>query len=209
MKLFVPPLLFLLGILSIDAQPIMRDVFVQMPDTLLPTLNHNNRLDLIDFIDAGLETEVAGALNGGARLTELTPQVMKLHLSPRAEMQACLLPERDAVCVVHSVQASAWDSTIKFYDRQTWTLLPTDDFITLPTTTDFLTHPEGMTDQQYRNLLVQAGTPLIRADIRDGESIAFTYTSANESSHEYREQVKTYVTEELIVKLKVKNETGQ
>ena len=30
----------------------IRDVFRQMPDTVVPYLSQNNRLDLVDFVDA-------------------------------------------------------------------------------------------------------------------------------------------------------------
>jgi len=80
---------------TVTAQTSLRDIFIQMPDSLLPTLSRSDRLDLLDFIDANLTNEVPGALRGSARLTMLTPSVLKLRLSPHAEMQMCLLSAID------------------------------------------------------------------------------------------------------------------
>ena len=39
-----------------SAQDLMiRDVFKQMPDSLMPYLSQNNRLDFIDFLDANMK----------------------------------------------------------------------------------------------------------------------------------------------------------
>ena len=35
----------------------IRDVFKQMPDSLMPYLSQNNRLDFIDFLDANMKAE--------------------------------------------------------------------------------------------------------------------------------------------------------
>ena len=45
-KILIAILLFPL---TIQAQLTMRDVFLQMPDSLLPYLSQSNRLDLLDY----------------------------------------------------------------------------------------------------------------------------------------------------------------
>ena len=42
----------------------IRDVFKQMPDSLMPYLSQNNRLDFIDFLDANMKAEVKNRLGG-------------------------------------------------------------------------------------------------------------------------------------------------
>ena len=44
-------------------RPLMRDVFAQMPDSVLPAVTRNNRLDCIDFIDNNLEAKVRNAFD--------------------------------------------------------------------------------------------------------------------------------------------------
>lgn len=178
---------------TVTAQISLRDIFTQMPDSLLPTLSRSDRLDLLDFIDANLTNEVPGALRGSARLTMLTPSVLKLRLSPHAEMQMCLLSDQATVCVITSVEAGGWDSSVRFYNLG-WQMLDVEAYIDLPTTTDFIPRPDSMTDNDYRNLLVAAGIPFIKADINDASTISFTYTSGNNADAQSREKLKPYIT---------------
>lgn len=177
---------------AVTAQPSLRDIFTQMPDSLLPTLSRSDRLDLLDFIDANLTNEVPGALRGSARLTMLTPSVLKLRLSPHAEIQMCLLPDQSTLCLITSVEARAWDSSVRFYTLD-WQMLNTRDCITLPTTADFISRPVGMPESEYRNLLVTAGMPFIKADINDASTLSFTYTSGNDADAQCREKLKPYL----------------
>lgn len=189
-------LLIALSSVCMKAQNIS-EVFAQMPDTLLPVLSHNDRLDLIDFIEAGLDNTVSGSLHGHIRLTTLTPTVLKLTLGETAEMQMCRVAGTDTLCLIHTAKATGWDSNVSFYTRD-WKKLDTAQFIALPSTADFL-KPLGddMTPIERQNIINGAGIPLIRAEIVDDQTLRFTYTSANEPDAEYRERVKPHLTTSL------------
>lgn len=49
---------------AVEAQVKMRDVIKQMPDTLVPYLKQNARLDFIDFMDSDMKAEVNNDLGG-------------------------------------------------------------------------------------------------------------------------------------------------
>lgn len=187
--------LFMMHMLQAGAQDI-RDLFVSMPDSLLPTLTRNDRLDLIDFIDAGLDNDVANALRGRSRLTKLTPSVLKLKLTEHAELQMCRPKGTDIICLIHSVNAGGWDSIVKFY-RPDWTPLRTSDYMSLPTLADFMPKTIDIDPHEYKNMENLAGISLIRADIVDDTTISFRFTSANEADHDYRAKVKPHIKEEV------------
>ena len=55
MKRWITAILLVLMMGQASAQELkMRDVFKQMPDSLLPYLTQNNRLDFIDFMDSNM-----------------------------------------------------------------------------------------------------------------------------------------------------------
>ena len=54
MKRIVLNMLLLLVSLATTAVD-MKDVFTAMPDSVLPTLTRNNRLDMIDFVASGMK----------------------------------------------------------------------------------------------------------------------------------------------------------
>ena len=56
--------IFLCLTLTVMSQTTMRDVFRQMPDSIVPYLTENNRLDFIDFIDSNMKAEVTNAFGG-------------------------------------------------------------------------------------------------------------------------------------------------
>ena len=104
-----------------DAQN-MKELFINMPDTILPSLSKNDRLDMIDLIENKMTNEVTNQLRGKSRMTVLTDNLTKVQLSEKAEVQLCKLPTPDSylICMIHSVKADAWDSTTQFYNPD-WT----------------------------------------------------------------------------------------
>jgi hypothetical protein len=73
----------------------IRDAFRQMPDSLMPTLTQNNRLDFLDFHDAGMKAEVKNRLGGTSLMTALTNDSLSMQVSPalRVDMLLLTLPE--------------------------------------------------------------------------------------------------------------------
>ena len=101
----------------------MKELFTNMPDTILPSLSKNDRLDMIDLIENKMTNEVTNQLRGKSKMTVLTDNLAKIQLSELAEVQLCKLstPDSYLICMIHSVKADAWDSTTKFYNPD-WTL---------------------------------------------------------------------------------------
>ena len=99
----------LLGEDGREAQVLMRDVFAAMPDSILPMVTKNNRLDCIDFIENNMEARVRNKVDEYVTLEALTPDYAR--------------------CVVTTVQVGEEntsrrleDSTIRFYHTD-WTPL--------------------------------------------------------------------------------------
>ena len=55
----------------------MKQIFQTLPDTILPSLTKNDRLDLIDLIENNMQNEVTNQLKGKSRMTLLTPNLTK------------------------------------------------------------------------------------------------------------------------------------
>ena len=69
----------------------IREVFKQMPSSLLPTLSENNRLDMIDFIDSKLKAEVDNLLGGKSEMTALSDDSISIRVSDALQMSILLL----------------------------------------------------------------------------------------------------------------------
>ena len=81
----------------------LRDVFRQMPDSLLPTLTQNNRLDFLDFIDAGMKAEVKNRLGGTSVMTVLTSDSLSLQVSASLRVDMLLLPLAEPLDSVNQI----------------------------------------------------------------------------------------------------------
>lgn len=82
----------------------IRDVFRQMPDSLMPYLTHNNRLDMIDFMDAGMKAAVTNRLGGETLMTYLSADSLHIQMSLALEVEM-KLEKTDTlwtVCVKHT-----------------------------------------------------------------------------------------------------------
>ena len=75
------------------AEPVVKisDVFRQMPDSLLPYLTANNRLDFLDFMESGMKAEVTNRFDGLSQMTVLTADSLSIILSPALQVDMVLL----------------------------------------------------------------------------------------------------------------------
>lgn len=131
--------IFMLLASAVSAQDVtMREVFRQMPASLLPYLSENNRLDFIDFMDSKMNAEVSNALGGKSRMLKLTDTYAAVSLNEASTMEMCLLPvsvpvdsASHIVCLVRTYGKESRESTVSFYSLR-WRALKSSDYITWP-----------------------------------------------------------------------------
>lgn len=132
--------------LAAHAQLRMRDVFAQLPDSVLPYMTRNNRLDCIDFIENGIEARVSNRFDQSVVLDSLTEDFLLLRTSSASYVEAKLLPNGNdtVICVNRTYTGNAADSDVKLYTRD-WALLQrlprpaVSEFLRLPAPDSLLT----------------------------------------------------------------------
>lgn len=132
MKSFSTLILALALTLCGQAQVSLRDCFKAMPDSIVPYLSENNRLDMLDFLDAGMKGEVTNLLEGRSEMTAHTADSITLRLSESLKVKLLLAPLAAPVDSV--TQALVWISTYTItggagetsisYFTPTWKPLP-------------------------------------------------------------------------------------
>ncbi len=111
-----------------------QQLLAEMPDTLVPVLTRNNRLDCIDFINNRMTAVVENALGGRSQLLELTVDHAKLKLTDVSGLELMRMSLTDTtyvVCVVHAYSAPATESEMAFYSTD-WQPLAVEDFWSWP-----------------------------------------------------------------------------
>lgn len=110
----------------------MREVFKQMPDSLLPYLSENNRLDFIDFIDSKMKAEVKNRLGGTSEMTVLTDSTLSIRMSEALQIDMLLLRtvetadagSSEIICLIETFGADSLslESMVRFF-TPSWQLL--------------------------------------------------------------------------------------
>lgn len=122
-----------------SARTPMRQWLVSMPDSVMPLLTKNDRLDFIDFYDAQMVAVVTNRMEGKSRMDILTDDFVHIAYTNVSDIAMKLLPindSTDVLCMVATVKAAVSDSRIAFFDAQ-WQPLEVSSYITEPTMRDF------------------------------------------------------------------------
>ena len=59
----------------------MAALFKEMPDSLMPYLTRNNRLDMLDFMEAHMKAEVTNRFDGKSEMKALTPDSLFIAMN--------------------------------------------------------------------------------------------------------------------------------
>lgn len=128
-KLFVFLWVVLL-VTSVQAKS-LKDLWVSMPDSLLPTLDRNLRLELVELEEMGVKPNVKNLLGEECDMDTLTNDYLECTTSKVARLQMIYLPssaEDSVLCVIKTFRAPSKESEIRFYD-QGWRQLPISSYL--------------------------------------------------------------------------------
>lgn len=96
---------------------VIKEFFAQMPDSVAPHLSKNNRLDMMDFMDAKMKAEVTNKLGGKSEMTDMSSTYMRICISKSCDMQIrpLLSADGDTLMAV-AVSIKGTDSRLFVYD---------------------------------------------------------------------------------------------
>lgn len=113
-----------LSVLTTSAQTTIRDAFKAMPDSLMPYLTANNRLDLMDFMDAKMKAVVTNLLDGQTEMTFLSDDSLSIRMSEALTIEM-KTQKVDTVSVatlkrVYQTREGERQVVLRRYDARTW-----------------------------------------------------------------------------------------
>ena len=106
----------------------IRDVFKSMPDSVMPYLSENNRLDFIDFLDSKMQAVVKNRLDGTSEMTQLTDSSLCIRMSKALQVDMLLLrlaepADSDSlvICLIETfgIDSLSLDSRVRYF-TQSW-----------------------------------------------------------------------------------------
>ena len=97
----------------------IRDAFRAMPDSLMPYLSKNNRLDFIDFLDSGMKAEVHNQLGGTSQMLSLGDDSLSIQMNPSLRVDMIAIDSVVAVVETFLVDSIYGESRVHYYSA-TW-----------------------------------------------------------------------------------------
>ncbi|WP_051523056.1 MULTISPECIES: DUF3256 family protein [unclassified Prevotella] len=93
----------------------IRDVFREMPDSLMPYLSKNNRLDFIDFLDSGMKAEVKNSLGGTSEMTSIADDSLSIRMSDGLRVDMLLMDSVVVMVETFTVDSVYGESRVHYY----------------------------------------------------------------------------------------------
>lgn len=160
MKKTIVFLFLLVSTLTSQAQT-MRELWINMPDSLTVFLNRGLRTELADYVDMKVTAEVNNLLKEKTVIDTMTVDYMHVKLTAASELELKLLPRKGGdimVCMVRTYHGPAAQSTMTCYDLE-WNLIA-GTFVRPLMMADFIQKPKTMTEERYRDLMAMADIQL-------------------------------------------------
>lgn len=139
-SIFVGLSLLLMGDFAAEAKSI-DDVFKSAPAQVLPLLDSNARLDMLDYYNSGLSNKTGNSLGGGSAITGKSGERMDVKLTDASTMELALLPAANdsLIAVISTVMTPVPDSKISVFSGD-WKENLTGRMIKVPELDDWLTN---------------------------------------------------------------------
>ncbi len=99
----------------------MGEMFVSMPDSIMPLLTQTSKRDMLDFLANGMDARVHNQLGEEVTLKHLTDSYLFLEMSEKSRVEMKLLFTTDSIGIlafVRTVEGPGADSHVKFFDTE-------------------------------------------------------------------------------------------
>lgn len=129
-----------LGLGASFAQLTASKAFVEAPRNVLPLLDRNARLDMLDYFNSGLTTKTSNKLNGSSAVTAVSHEQVAVQMTDASTCHIAVIPaSKDSlIAVITTVSTPAPDSKMTVYSSDFKHELTTSVF-SKPTLKEWLT----------------------------------------------------------------------
>jgi len=96
-RFFILSLMALMTISSTADTLTIRQPFIEMPDSLIPYLSHNSRLDFLDFMDSKMKAEIINEFGGKSMMITLGEDSLTIRMNDACTLELLLLTTTELV----------------------------------------------------------------------------------------------------------------
>lgn len=189
-----------LGAFASASAQYIDSIFVNMPRHLMPLLEKNDRLNLLDFYDASAQSNVRNKLNGLSNIVYKDSCQIDLQLTENTLIQLRTIPQKQELVIIkrHSVHYQYGEVAV--YNVTDW--LPSENNFPLLSFSDFL-----KTDLSLENKNLQLAYQHLEQEatiyyyIKPHENNLYAKLSFNTLNQKEQELIRPHIREEILLSL--------
>lgn len=189
-KLFLAVSLFFLALNSPAKS--MVEVWKTLPDTMLPYIDSNHRLEMTEFLNMGLKGDVDHSLQGQSTMDTITSDYIHLSLNEAVEMHIKRLAYQDGdsiLCIVKTWSAPDKESDVYFY-TQDWQRLDLPNPLEMYRTELKLSHPDSISVDEWDTFVSKVSFVLTGAALSASNDNLQVFQSVPLLSIEDRDKIR-------------------
>lgn len=173
-------LLVMFSLLPLNAQN-MRQIWLEMPDSIVPYLNRSLRTELADYVTMGMKSEVINALRDTTRIEKLTDDYILVKLSNATKLEIKSLGA-STIAMVQTWCGPLAESKLSLFTNN-WEVKPLNIDVS-----PMFVKPDTMSQQRYSELLDMANVTMneMQLSVKDN-SLTIKYSVPLLSSTDKKE----------------------
>ena len=144
MKKILIIICFLICWLGVSAQS-LREVWIEMPDSILPYLSKSQRTELADYVEMKAEPAVLSTFGDSVRIERMTNNYLLLKANEATRLEIKLL-DNNTLALVQTWMAPAAESELSLFNLQ-W--LPKEAVVAYKVN---IVKPDSMSDEDFADL---------------------------------------------------------
>lgn len=173
-------LLVTFSLLPLNAQN-MRQIWLEMPDSIVPYLNRSLRTELADYVTMSMKSEVMNALRDTTRIEKLTDDYILVQLSNATKLEIKSL-DASTIAMVQTWCGPLAESKLSLFSNN-WEVKPLNIDVS-----PMFVKPDTMSQQRYSELLDMANVTMneMQLSVKDN-SLTIKYSVPLLSSTDKKE----------------------
>lgn len=176
----------------------MREVWIDMPDSITMYLTKSMRTELADYVDMKVSAATKNAIGDTVRIDTLTSDYIAVTLSESSKLEMKLLPKdgSNIICMVRTYYGTAAESIISFWQLD-WQQLPD---ISMPAleNIELIKKPDNLSVTEFNKIKAMISPKMIEMRLSpDDNSLLLSY-SLPDVNKEDSELIKSILIQKKI-----------
>ena len=162
MKRIFLTLMITFNLIAVNAQE-MRQLWIEMPDSIVPYLNKSLRTELADYVTMKMKPEVVNSLQDTTRIEKFTNNYIRVQLNNASKLEIKSL-DNSTIALVQTWNGPIAESKLMLFSKE-WKLKPVEIDLT-----PVFEKPDSMLQQRYEDLLSMANITLCEFKLSESDN---------------------------------------